>query len=138
MSATAVQGAELNATASRGSSGSRSIDTCYPQTPTLPRLERICRNVTRNTTLNLGTLFSWWEVCLKSPLRLTQNRFVQIGDVLFKVPLYRLQWSESSVFRTLFSLPPVSAHEGKADGTPVTLNVLLEEFEALMRILYGP
>jgi len=69
---------------------------------------------------------------------MTQNRFAKIGDVLFKVPLYRLQWSESSVFRTLFSLPPVSNHEGKADGTPVTLNVPLEEFEALMRILYGP
>lgn len=62
------------------------------------------------------------------------NKFEQIADVLFKVPRYRLQWNGSGLFRTLSP----AATDGRADDTPIALDVPLEEFESLMRIFYGP
>jgi len=70
----------------------------------------------------------------------------QVGKHLFKVHQYLLEGSESSVFRTLFTLPPPNGSqsaelevEGTTDSRPIELNgVQVVQFEALMRILYPP
>ncbi len=61
----------------------------------------------------------------------------KVGETLFRIHKRLLIGSESSVFASIFSLPPSEAIEGQTDERPIVLEGdSLEQFEALMKILY--
>jgi hypothetical protein len=63
----------------------------------------------------------------------------KVEGKLFKVQTRLLVGSESSTFASMFSLPKSPDAEGRTNEKPIILQGdSLEEFEALMRILYPP
>ena len=63
----------------------------------------------------------------------------KVGETLFRIHKRLLIGSESSVFASLFSLPQSRDIEGQTDERPIVLEGdSLEQFEALMTIIYPP
>ena len=61
----------------------------------------------------------------------------KVGETLFRINKRLLTGSESSVFASMFSLPQSEVVEGQTDERPIVLEGdSLEQFEALMKILY--
>ncbi len=63
----------------------------------------------------------------------------KVGEVLFRIHKRLLIGSESSAFASMLRLPQSEAIEGQTDERPIVLEGdSLEQFEALMKILYPP
>ena len=61
----------------------------------------------------------------------------KVGGTLFRIHKRLLIGSESSVFGSMLSLPQSQNIEGQTDERPIVLEGdSLEQFEALMKILY--
>jgi hypothetical protein len=63
----------------------------------------------------------------------------KVGDKLFKVHKRVLVGSGSNAFASMFNLPQSQDVEGQTNENPIVLNGdNVEQFEALLRILYLP
>ena len=61
----------------------------------------------------------------------------KVGETLFRVHKRLLTGSQSSIFASMFNLPHSQNIEGQTDKSPIVLKGdSLEQFEALMKILY--